>query len=98
MNARTSNRMRVQPTTTCRPPPTSHTSQPPPAANSDHQPHLTPDEQQGRETKKKGGLGYPFFVEVCFSPLACFYPPNTRMRSHTCVRLIFIFIFIFIAF
>src|ERR1700678_1583675 len=50
------------------------------------------------KTKKKGSLGYPFLFEVCFSLIARFYPPNTRMRSRTCVRLIFIFIFIFILF
>src|ERR1700678_1446562 len=74
MRARTSNNTCVQPTTMCRPPPTSPTSQPPPAANSDHQPHLTPDEQQGQENKKKGSLGYPFLFEVCFSPHHPFLP------------------------
>src|ERR1700678_2208616 len=45
------------------------------------------------KTKKKGSLGYPFSFEVCFSPIARFYPPNTRMRSRTCVRL-FLFLFL----
>ena len=39
-----------------------------------------PDEQQDRENKKKGSLGYPFLFEVCF-PLYCPFLPMEHMYT-----------------
>src|SRR5271168_2117204 len=54
MNAWTSNCTCVRPTTTCRPPPISHTSQPPPAPTQTTN-HTSPQtSNRARKTKKKG--------------------------------------------
>src|SRR5271168_3570251 len=77
---------------------TSHLTHVPTATSCQLRPPTAPHTRRATEPgkqKKKGSLGYPFLCEVCFSPIARFYPPKTRTRSHTCVRLTFLFIFIF---
>src|ERR1700678_1816546 len=77
-------------------PATSHLTHVPTATSCHLRPATAPHTRRatGQGKRKKGSLGYPFLVEVCFSPIARFYPPNVRTRSRTCVQLIFIFIFI----